>query len=376
VRTLTREQVLAFRVHAQQLGRTAGTIADTAVLDLGVQDTGTDGGPWALALRGVAVRRSGERTRSGDDIDIPDGELALAWTLRAAPHLYRRADLPGVLAATAPFSEADAARRIVDAAKPLRAAGIPVLQALDVVAAEMRDVVRVPTGKGDVSGALNARLPEPYQRFCRPCDAVHVYEVPFRLAALRAGLELEPGTSPPVLRPVLGLAPALDVPERLDVVRGYLRLLGPAIPAHVAGFLDAPVADVRAHWPPDAIEVDVDGERRWLVDDEPTRTALGAPPPEGVRLLGPFDLFLQGRDRELLVPEKAHATELWPVLGRPGAVLAGAELAGTWRARKAGKRITVTVRPWSAVPADALAEQAERLAGFRGVELAALHVED
>ncbi len=359
VRTLTREQVLAFRVHAQQLDRASGTVADTAVLDLGVQDTGTDGGPWALALRGVS--------------DVPEEELALAWTLRGAPHLYRRADLPGVLAATAPFSEADAAKRIFDAAKPLRAAGIPIVEALDVVAAEMRDLVREPTVKGDLSGALNARLPEPYLRFCRPCNAIHLYEQPFRLAALRAGLELEPGTSPPVLRPVPGLAPAPAVPRHLDVVRGYLRLLGPATPAHVAGYLDAPVADVRAHWPDDAVEVAVDGERRWLLDEAGT---LEASPPEGLRLLGPFDLFLQGRDRDLLVPDKARAKALWPVLGRPGAVLAGAELVGLWRARKAGKRITVTVTPWSAVPGDGLAEQAERLAAFRSLTLAAVDVED
>jgi hypothetical protein len=362
VRTLTREQVLGFRVRAQQLDRTSGTLDDTAVLDLGVQDTGTDGGLWALALRGVR--------------DLPEGELALAWTLRGAPHLYRRADLPGVLAAVWPFSDADAARRIVDAAKPLKAAGIPVLEALDVVAAELRDLVRAPMVKGDVSGALNRRMPEPYQRFCRPCDAVHVYEMPFRLAALRAGLELDPGTSPPVLRPVPGLAPAPEIPPHLDVVRGYLRLLGPATPAHVAGYLDAPLAEVKAHWPPDAVEVDVDGERRWLLDDAATRTALDGAPPDAVRLLGPFDLFLQGRDRALLVSEKARAKALWPVLGRPGAVLAGAELGGLWRARKAGTRVSVTVTAWSPVDRAALTEQAERLAAFRGLTLAAVDVED
>jgi hypothetical protein len=258
VRALTREQVLAFRAHAQQLGRDTGTVADTAVLDLGVQDTGTDGGPWALALRGVT--------------EVPEADLALAWTLRGAPHLYRRADLPGVLTATAPFSDADAGKRIYDAAKPLRAAGIPIVEALDVVAGEMRDLVRQPMGKGDVSGALNARLPEPYLRFCRPCNAVHLYEQPFRLAALRAGLELEPGTSPPVLRPVPGLAPIPQVPARLDVVRGYLRLLGPATPAHVAGYLDAPTTDVRAHWPDDAVEVSVGGERWWTTPPAGSRS--------------------------------------------------------------------------------------------------------
>ena len=354
---LTREQVLALRVHAQQLGRPSGTVADTAVLELGVQDTGPDGGAWALALRGLS--------------DVPADQLALAWTVRGAPHLYRRADLPGVAAATAPFSDDDAAKRIFDAAKPLKAAGIPVLEALDTVATAMRDVVREPTVKGDLSGALNGRLPEPYQRFCRSCDAVHVYEQPFRLAALRAGLELEPGTSPPVLRPVPGLAPTAEVPQHLDVVRGCLRLLGPATPAHVAGYLDARVADVKAHWPTDAVEVDVAGQKRWLLGEPATVPE----PPDGVLLLGPFDLFLQARDRDLLVPDRAKAKALWPVLGGPGAVLAGAEVAGSWRARKAGARMSLAVTAWRDVPDGALAEQAERLAEFRGLALAAVDVE-
>src|SRR4051794_22350481 len=114
---VTREQVLAFRLRAQQLDRDAGSLDDTAVLDLGVQDTGPDGGRWALANRGVD--------------DVPGDALATVWTIRGAPHLYRRADLPGVAAATAPFSDADAGKRIYDAAKPLKAAGIPNLVGLD-----------------------------------------------------------------------------------------------------------------------------------------------------------------------------------------------------------------------------------------------------
>ena len=66
----------------------------------------------------------------------------------------------------------------------------------------MRDVVTGPMAKGEVSAAVTALMDPPFLRFCRPCDTTHLYEMPFRLAALRAGLELEHGTSPPVLRPV------------------------------------------------------------------------------------------------------------------------------------------------------------------------------
>ena len=358
--TVSREQVLGFRVRAQQLDRGSGPLADTAVLDIGVQDTGPDGGLWALANRGVDVQ------------GLPDGELATAWTLRGAPHLYRRADLPSVAVATAPFSDADAGKRIYDASKPLKAAGIANLDALDVVAAAMREIVTAPMVKGEMSRRLSERLPEPYLRFCRSCDAVHVYEMPFRLAALRAGLELRPGTSPPVLEPVPGLTPSGDPSERHDVVRAFLRLLGPATPKDVAGYLDAPVKDVTARWPADAVEVTVDGERRWMLADDVNR--LGGGPPPGVRLLGPFDLYLQARDRSLLVDRPERAKELWRTLGRPGGVLVDGEIAGTWRARRSGSSVSVTASLWVPVPKPFLAEQAERLAAFRGARLSSLDV--
>nr|WP_181428804.1 winged helix DNA-binding domain-containing protein [Modestobacter versicolor] len=355
---LTRADVLASRVRAHQLDRTAGTLADTAVLDLGVQDTGADAGRWALAVRGL------------DDV-APD-DLALVWTLRGAPHLYRRADLPGVAAATAPFSDADAAKRIFDGAKPLKAAGIPILTALDTVAAHMREVVTAPTAKGEMSRQLTERVDPPYLRDCRACKAVHVYEQSFRLAALRAGLELQPDTSPPVLQPIPGFAPADAVPEHLDVVRGYLRLHGPATPQQVAAYLDAPVKEVQAHWPEDAVEVQVDGERRWALAGDVERLTAG--PVRTTRLLGPFDPYLQTRDRSLLLPDETRAKDVWRILGRPGGVLVDGEIAGTWRPRKAGTRLGVQVELWRDVPRPALEAEAERLAAVRGTELAGVEV--
>src|SRR5436190_13244 len=197
-----RRQVMNFRIRAQQLDRARGTLDDTAVLDIGVQASGPDGANWALAVRGVDVA-----ALSGKD-------LVLLWTVRGAPHLYRRADV------------------------------------------------------GKVA------------------------------AAVRAGLELQPDTSPPVLRRITGFRKAAGPGERFDVVRAYLRLLGPATPKHVAGYLDAPVKDVQARWPGDAVEVTVDGEVRWLLAAD--EKALGSAGTRVTRLLGPFDLLLQARDRATL----------------------------------------------------------------------------
>ncbi|MBB5113617.1 hypothetical protein FHU28_003456 [Micromonospora echinospora] len=360
-----RRQVMAFRVRAQQLDRAQGPLADTAVLDIGVQDTGPDGGRWALATRGVDVT-----SLTGDDV-------VMLWTVRGAPHLYRRADVGAVAAAVEPFSDADAGKRIYDAAKPLKAAGIGILAALDEVATRMREIVREPTAKGEVSGRLAELMPEPYLRHCRPCDATHLYEMPFRLAAVRAGLELRLDTSPPVLERIRAFRPAATPGDRFDLIRAYLRLLGPATPKHVADYLDAPVKEVKARWPRDAVEVSVDGETRWLLAAD--EAALASADATTTRLLGPFDLFLQAKDRATLVPDAARAKELWPVLGRPGAVLADGELAGAWRPRKSGRTFTVAVQPWRKLTGstrDAVVAEAERLAAYRGVSLAGVDFAD
>ncbi|HKX14467.1 MAG TPA: crosslink repair DNA glycosylase YcaQ family protein [Propionibacteriaceae bacterium] len=370
---MKRSEALEHRIHAQQLDRPEAerAITDAAVFDFGVQDTGRDGASWALANRGVSVRDAEELEASPD--------VALAWTLRAAPHYYRRTDLPGVLIATSPLSDRDAAKRVIGADKPLREAGISTLAGLTEVATQMRRVVTRPMVKGEVSTQLTALLDAPYLRYCGACKATHSWEVPFRIGALYAGLELEPGTSPPVLRRIPGWpkrspGPAPDpmaTPERLQPIRNYLRFLGPATPNDVAAFLDSPVAEIKAHWPKDAVEVSVDGRQGWIVGEiggiEHDRALL--------RLLGGFDLFLQGKDRDLIVPDTSRHKELWPILGRPGAVLSGSELVGSWRPKTAGNGFTLRLSLWTTLSKrirNQLELEAQRLAAHRGLALAAI----
>ncbi len=369
---IARTAVIRHRIHAQQLDRepAARPVTDVAVLDLGVQDTGRDAASWALANRGVPLAGPSQLETSDD--------VALVWSLRGAPHYYRRAELTDVLVAVSPFSEADAAKRVFDASRPLTAAGISTLDGLAEIAGELRRTVTRPMGKGEVSAAIARRLDPPYLRECRVCQAVHAYENPFRLSALYAGLELQPGTSPPVLQRIPGWprrrpGPAADpaqAPPHLQVIRCYLQLFGPSAAADVAGFLDAPVKVVKQHWPDDAEPVEVGGASAGRLG------GLADVAPRGlVRLLGPFDLFLQGRDRTLLVPEAKHRQALWPAIGRPGAVLVADEIIGTWRPRASGTTLTVLVEPWrepSRSVRSRIMEQAERLAAHRGVRLKAV----
>lgn len=368
---LNRQQVVAHRIAAQQLDRPRAErpLTDAAILDLGVQDTGRDGASWALANRGVPV--------AGPQAVVESDELALVWSLRVSPHYYRRAELLDVLVAISPFSDADADKRILGAGQPLRAAGIPSRQGLSEVARRLRGLVEQPLVKGEASTRLSAVLDEPYLRDCVPCGAVHAWESTFRLGALYGGLELEPGTSPPVLRripdwPERDPGPAEDptaAPPHLQVIRNYLRFLGPATPSEVAAFLDAPTAEVKAHWPGDAVEVSVEGKKRWWLGSGSDVTVDD----DLVRLLGPYDLLLQGKDRHVLVPDAGRHKQLWPTLGRPGAVLWGTSIAGLWRPKATGRTFTVRLEAWMPLPAPVqqrVEEEAAALAAHRGLSFA------
>ncbi len=385
-RTVTRDQVRRYRFRRHQLDRAEGTAhgpTDVDLLDLGVQDTGADGAAWALAVRGVKV--SGAPADGEDDAGhrLP-APIALAWTLRGAPHAYRRRDLAAVSVATAPWSEEDASKRIFDASSPLNKAGVPILDALQAVATAERRIVRTPKVKGDLSGALTSLGPE-YTRDCRVCEAVHVYEMPFRLAALQAGLELEPGTSPPVLHRVEGLKPngfrhlADEADPRFDVIRGALRFFGPATMKEVITYLDAANRDVKAHWPEDAVEVSIEGDSatRYLLEEDLAALDDASARPKAadvvVRLVGSHDGYLQGRDRDSMVASAARRKALWPTIGRPGAVVADGEVLGLWRPKTAKGGFTLRLTPWTTltkVRRTQIEDEAERLAAFRRLPLA------
>jgi hypothetical protein len=363
---VTREQVIAYRVAAQGLHREAKTVGKLDVLDIGVQEA--MGHPAALAF---AARLPTPVSVAPADVAIgPGHRLALAWTLRGAPHVHRRRDLDAVAAALWPLSEADAAGRLNETGPSIKRAGIAALEQFQLAVDAIRDVVSSPTAKGAASAAMTERLPAPMARDCRPCKARHISDSAMRAAAPAAGLEIEPGTAPPVLLPRAD-ATLPAGPDPKAVVRlalGYLTYLGPATVGEVAGYLEARRADVAQLWPDDLAQVSVDGRAAYLPAGQVS--ALRKPPAAKlVRLLGPFDPYLQARDRALIVPDTSVHKLLWPVLGRPGALFVDGEVVGTWRTKTSGHTIAITVSAFAPLPPKVWAQvdaEAERVAQARG----------
>jgi hypothetical protein len=234
----------------------------------------------------------------------------------------------------------------------------------------MRAEIAAPTAKGAASAGVTRRLPEAMGRDCRPCQARHISDSAMRTTALAAGLELIPDTSPPVLdrRPGARLVSKPDRAGLPVLISAYLRLLGPATPVDVAGYLGARRADLDAFWPKDCVEVRVDGKPAWIAAAA-AQDLADAEPVEVVRLLGGFDPYMQARDRELLIPDVSVQKALWPVLGRPGAVLVNGEIVATWRPKASGKKLTLSVEAFVPLPEHVWSEiesEAEAIAAIRG----------
>jgi hypothetical protein len=345
----SRAQVLAYRLAMSGL---AGGPPHDALLDLGVQDMQGGTAAQALAVRGMDAAR-----------------LQTAWSFRGAPHLHRTADLPRLAAALWPLSENDAAARLAGFGTTLKKAGLSPIEAIAETAAAIRRVVTGKTSKSDLSSGVTKLIADDYSYWCRGCQATHVQDQLLRIAGPAGGIRMVPGPPaeffPMARRPAVPKAPAGV--ERM--VAAYLTLHGPATVTEVGGWFGSSGRSLGPAWPDGLAEVNVDGRKAWL-PEESLDDLRSAAPVKGVLLLPPYDPYLQARDRDLLVADKAKAKQVWTVLGNPGVMLRDGEVAGIWRAKQAGKkRLDVTVTAFGKPPpAAAMQAEAERVAAVRGAE--------
>ncbi len=171
--------------------------------------------------------------------------------------------------------------------------------------------------------------------------------------------------------------PAIDPQEaRLELVRRFLHVLGPATPAAFAawGGIRPPGArGVFEALAPELVPVRTDVGDAWILATDETAFREPPGPTARARLLPSGDAYflLQGADRALLVPEAAHRRQLWTPRVWPGAILVAGEVVGTWRRAQEA----VTLQPWrrlSRAERDAVEEEAESLPlpGVRPIRVA------
>ena len=163
-----------------------------------------------------------------------------------------------------------------------------------------------------------------------------------------------------------GFKPAPAPTALAFVVKRYLYAYGPATPQHFAGWLNAPprwATGVFDSLKTELQPVEVDGNTAWLVAGD---TTFPAAPPTGLRLLPYFDAYAVGsHPREKLFPGRAAERAL--AGGQAGnfpLLLINGTVAGVWGQNRSGRKLTLTVEPFSRLTAPLrrdLDEQVTRL---------------
>ncbi|MDQ3931335.1 MAG: winged helix DNA-binding domain-containing protein, partial [Actinomycetota bacterium] len=334
-RRVGREQVLAFRGRRHSLAekRERADLVDV-VGSCGIQDTPPGNADVALAARldldGPVVADA-----------VSAKELVLTWSLRGAPHLFPPGDLPVFTLGALP------------AEGTLEALWGQPEHALVEVERAMVEALPSPRTKAQVSGAVTKAVPAELAPYCRGCDVHHAHESVFRAAPLLGRIVLT-RTAPVTLARAatwLGANATGDIGAlRTELLLRYLRCYAPTTPGHFAEWVGIAKSDARARWAAVAdIVVPVDAGKRAFVLEEDLDALLAAEPLRGVRLLPSKDVYLQARDRELLLPDKGDRTTVFTILGGPGVVLVDGEPAGVWRGSVKGKRYELRWRPFGRV---------------------------
>lgn len=156
---------------------------------------------------------------------------------------------------------------------------------------------------------------------------------------------------------------------RAELLRRYLRCYGPSTRGDFAAWVGIRASDTDPWWSlveDELTQVDFRG-RSWVLTED-LAALRSASTPKGVRLLPPRDPYTQMRDRETIVDKKYHR-EVWKTVGEPGTVLTDGKITGTWRPRKSGRKLTITIKTFGPLPdrdKKSLQNEAEQVAPLRG----------
>lgn len=381
---VSKDAVIAFRLNGQGLSERAdqdGLIE--AAGRCGVQNT-----PPGSALLSLHARVHDLTRERMDEAVCVDKNLLQSWCMRGAPFFFPTADAPIFTTGVLPPTEQAMRHFIPGVVAAVDRLGIPLAEAAELAGDQISDVLAGRQLAIDELGACLAEriasmLPTrqreiwqeegPYAAGQPLGQAVVHFCV--RVLTLQGVVCFAPradNKAPFVLveewldRPI----PAIDPQSaRAELARRYLRCHGPSTRTGLAAWLGLHVSDIDPWWSPihdELTPVDFSG-KTWILTED--LDALQAPAkPNGVRLLPPHDPYTQLRDRETIVDGKYHR-EIWPTIGRPGAVLADGRIIGTWRPNKSGHKLTMIIKafdsPGSSVQ-DSLQAEARQIAALRG----------
>ena len=384
-----RDQILAFRLGSHHLTARlpAGSLAAAAAA-CGIQDTPLNTAPLAFRARleGLGPEDVGRALTA-------DKSLLGVWSVRGAPYVVPSGEAAVFTTGALPVDERSFGVFLGGWAASVQAAGLSVLGLLDAMAqAATQALDRQALPIEDLRGQLAQRVPA-LARLSRPSGAHADLPEPLVRALGLLGLvciAAQPGSDPRVARTDANVTrtdrwlgrppPGGDRRQaRAELARRFFHCYGPSTPRAFAEWTTRSFADAEdtfALLEGELVGVEAAGTQAWVLAGD---AGVLADPSQadGVRLLPPQDPYLQQRDRTTLLPDKALHPQVWRPVRPPGVVLAAGQPVATWRSRRAGRHLAVTVEPLGRLPAPtraAIQAEADRIALLRGCQAAQLTV--
>ncbi|MDR7082456.1 hypothetical protein J2X01_001745 [Arthrobacter ginsengisoli] len=380
----SRDEVIAFRLGAHHLTERLG---EGGLLDVAGR-CGIQNSPPGSALLALHARVANLTQEQVADAVAKEKSLLQTWCMRGSPFYFPVSDAPVFTTGLLPPTE-EAMCHLVPGVEPaLDNLDLSLTETVALASAEIGDVL---SGRRLAINDLGAAIaPRIALRLTKRQRGIWEAEGPYapgqplgegvvhfclRILTLQRVVCFAPraGNKAPFVlvgewlgHPIPDIDPDL---ARAELLRRYLRCYGPSTRAGFAAWAGIHAGDTGPWW--------------RLVEDELTRVEFGgpswiltkdldalrsAPMPKGVRLLPPRDPYTQMRDRETIVDKKYHR-EVWKTVGDPGTVLAGGKITGTWRPRKSGRKLTITIRTFDALPdrdRKSLQHEAEQVGPLRG----------
>jgi hypothetical protein len=371
-----REQAAAFRLASHNLAERlpSGSHLEAAAV-CGVQNT-----PPGMAAIALHARVAGLSPGDVERALVHDRTLLQAWSLRAAPHVFPSTDAAVFGYGLLPLDEATLRFFMRGAVAGLDKIGLAADRLVDLTAAALREALDARGMTKDQLGIeLAARVAEelgPAQRaawrspsWIAPGQSIGESMVRFALpiVALRGQCchGERRGHEALLVRTDQwrgALLPVTVDAARAELVRRYLHAYGPSTIERLAAWAGIAPAEAAEAWR--LVEGELcEAAGAWLLRRD--LPAFSSPPAaRGARFLPPHDPYLQLRDRTALIADRAQQRRVWQSVGSPGVVLVGGQAVATWRSRKRGRRLTLSVEPFTCLAPGIRAEIEAEAAGL------------
>jgi hypothetical protein len=362
---VSKGDVVAFRLRAHHLTERLGEsgLSDAAGR-CGIQNS-----PPGSALLALHARVRNLRQEFLADAIGEEKSLLQTWCMRGSPFYFPVPDAPVFTTGVLPPTEQAMRHLVPGGEQAVQKLGMSLTEAVALAGAEIGAVLSGRRLAINDLGAQTAarialRLPPRQHRIWEedgpyaPGQPLGEGVVHFcvRILSLQRVVCLAPraGNKTPFVlvdewlgHPIPDLDPDI---ARAELLRRYLRSYGPSTRAAFAAWVGIHASDTDPWWrllEDELTQVEFGGTS-WILTKD-LDALRSTPAPEGVRLLPPHDPYTQMGDRETIVEKKYHR-EVWKTAGDPGTVLAGGKITGTWRPRKNGRRLAITVKTFDSLP--------------------------